>query len=59
MKEYAIWGVPPNEENETLLLSRIFSERIPQAKIAFCKKQGCTKIRVQTIDLSQPYEGFK
>lgn len=57
--EYAIWGVPPGEREEDLLIampggkpitSKSQAEKYKQAAIA----KGATKVRIQTVDLSTP-----
>ena len=54
MKEYAVWGIPPGEKEETLLLTRILrgSDAIAKAN-ELMKTHGVTKARVQTIDMNE------
>ena len=57
-KEYVIWGIPPNEKFEQLLLTKHKGKNITDKKIAdklvdFVNNKGATKVRIQTIDLSK------
>ena len=54
MKEYAVWGIPTGEKEETLLLTRIEkgSKAIALAN-ELMKTHGVTKARVQTIDMNE------
>lgn len=58
-KEYIIWGVPPQQTDETILISGAFKLPSLQAAEAACKDleniHGCTDVRIQVIDLSKPY----
>lgn len=56
MKEFAVWGVPPGQKEETLLVSRLESEERLQAALKVVKEAGCKKLRVQTIDLEKPFD---
>lgn len=61
MKEFAVWGIPPGEKEEALLLTRINrgSDAIAMAN-ELMTNHGVTKARVQTIDLSEcPSKLFK
>lgn len=56
MKEYALWGVPPGETEETLLKTEIKSTEALEYWQEFVQEKGCSKVRVQTIDLSENYD---
>jgi hypothetical protein len=60
MKEYVLWGFPPNSNDETLLLSGIetHSQAIYYARYLESEK-GCTNVRIQTIDFSKPIDFAK
>jgi hypothetical protein len=53
-KEYIIWGIPPGERDEAILFTN--AENMPEAKRVMDilkDKHGCTKLRVQVLDLSK------
>jgi len=58
-KEYVIWGVPAGQTEETLLLEKVEGELITSRadaekyKKVLETKHGCTKTRIQELDLSQ------
>ena len=54
MKEYAIWGIPEGQTEETLLCSQITTREHLQKALDYCNAHA-TKVRVQTLDLSQPF----
>ena len=60
--EYVIWGCPPGQTEETLLLARVEGETITdrQAAQRYVKtleqKHGCTKTRIQEINLDEPLD---
>jgi len=64
--EYVIWGVPPNEEEEKLLLTNLEGKPVTDIEVAknlksvLEKKHGCTNVRIQTVDLSDnDFSAFK
>lgn len=64
-KEYVLWGIRPNEESESLLITEIEGgEKITnlqtakKIKIFLEKKKGCKDVRIQTIDFSKKYSMF-
>lgn len=56
-KEYVIWGTPPGGE-DTILSTRATSMEEAQKLIGIFSKPpyGATKMRVQVIDLSEPFD---
>lgn len=51
--EYVIWGVPPNEEHENVLHTKSASmEEAKKIAKILEKEYGCTKTRIQVLDLS-------
>ena len=60
--EYVIWGRPPGATEETLLLARVEGEPITDKAAAqryvkvLEQKHGCTKTRIQEIDLGKPLD---
>jgi hypothetical protein len=61
--EYIIWGLPPNSEFEDILHTTCDSlgdaERV---RLRLETEFGCTKTRIQVLDLRNPQsviEGFK
>ncbi len=65
-KEYAIWGKPPNQTEETLLLAQPQGRPITDPEEAkmfmdvLVQKHGCTDCRIQTIDMENPdMSGFE
>jgi len=56
MKEYVIWGVAPDQIEESLLVSeKAKLQNRESAKIAISKLKelGCSKMRIQEIDFSE------
>jgi len=53
-KEFPIWGIPPGKKDEELLYTKAKShgEAKKIAKV-LTDKHGCTKVRVQVLDLAQ------
>lgn len=60
MKEYIIWGIPPNHESETILVSEKANIKTMQhaneTVELLTSKHGCKACRVQVIDFSEPLE---
>jgi len=53
-KEYIIWGVPPGQRNEDVLYTKADSPAEAKRVMDILKtKHGCTKLRVQVLDLSK------
>jgi hypothetical protein len=56
--EYILWGVPPGEKDEVVVLDQPGGKPITDLKSAkkykdiLEKKHGVTKVRIQTIDFS-------
>lgn len=65
MKEYVIWGIPPKQTEETLLLTSVQGNKITtrtkaeQYQLVLEKKMGATKTRIQELDLSEPLDWKK
>lgn len=64
--EYVIWGVPPDEEEEELLLANLEGEPVTDIEVAknfksvLEKKHGCTNVRIQKVNLSDnDFSAFK
>ena len=64
--EYVIWGVPPNEEEEKLLLANLEGKPVTDIEVAknfksvLEKKHGCTNVRIQKVNLSDnDFSAFK
>lgn len=55
MKEYAIWGIPQNKTEDTLLKTMLTSWKDVENWLALLESFGCTALRVQTIDFAAPY----
>jgi len=58
MIEYVIWGIPPNEKEEILLLEKPQGETIKSIEHAqkfklWCENKGATNVRIQKIDLTE------
>ena len=52
-KEYPIWGVPPNQTDETLLYTKATSmNEALRVKRILEQKHNCTNVRIQILDLS-------
>ncbi len=65
-KEYAIWGKPPNQTEETLLLAQPQGRPITDPEEAqklmavLVNQHGCTDCRIQTIDMeNSDMSGFE
>jgi hypothetical protein len=58
--EYVIWGIPPGQADETILLAEPNGKPITSIEAAqrFLErletKHGCTRCRIQTLDGSLP-----
>lgn len=58
MKEYVIWGVPPNCKDEELLVAKIRGKNITEKEDALffldvmVATHNCTNCRIQEIDLT-------
>ena len=53
--EWVIWGIPKNNNDETILISRIQDESLLTRYLHILnEKYGCTKMRVQKIDGTYP-----
>lgn len=53
-KEYIIWGVPPGQRNEDVLYTKADSPAEAKRVMDILKNEhGCTKLRVQVLDLSK------
>ena len=57
-KEFIIWGIPPNHQSETILVSEKANiKTMQQAKKTvklLTSKHGCKACRVQVIDFNEP-----
>jgi hypothetical protein len=56
LKEYVVWGIPPNEKHEIPLFAK--AENMQEAKNAMHSlehKYKCSKLRIQVIDFAKPY----
>jgi hypothetical protein len=59
-KEYALWGIPANAQEETLLLAKVDGEFITthsdaeKYKAVLENKYGCKSVRIQMLDGSLP-----
>ncbi len=52
--EYIIWGIPPGERDEEILYTKAKSGgEAKKVCDILTQKHGCTKCRVQTLNLSQ------
>jgi hypothetical protein len=64
-KEYVIWGIPKDGHEDTLLLGTIQGKPINDKEEAkrymkvLAEKHGCTKMRIQEIDLSGEFDWLK
>jgi hypothetical protein len=51
--EYVIWGVPPGEDHETLLVSEAAGIRdaahAERIKAALAADHGCSRVRIQAL----------
>ena len=53
-KEYIIWGIPPGERDEDVLYTKADSPAEAKRVMDILKNEhGCTKLRVQVLDLSK------
>ncbi len=60
MIEYAIWGNPPGKTKQDLLVTRITDKnQLKKIKKELMEDHGCAELRVQTIDLSRPFDFMK
>lgn len=51
INEWAIWGIPQGDKDETILVSSIKDESLITGYLnVLHEKHGCTKMRVQKID---------
>lgn len=63
--EYVIWGIKPNEKEETLLLTTACGCKITKRENAVLlgnfleKEKGCTKVRIQEINFNEPLDFTK
>jgi hypothetical protein len=59
MREYVVWGVPPGGDAETVLYTRAATladaRRVADALEA---RHGCTRTRIQTLDMSATGESI-
>ena len=54
MKEFAIWGIPPNKTEEDLLFTRATSMKYAEDYVKILTEQyGVTKARIQVLDMSE------
>jgi hypothetical protein len=52
--EYIVWGVPPGKRDEEILYTKAKSSgEAKKVCDILTQKHGCTKCRVQTLNLSQ------
>ena len=64
-KEYVIWGIPKNENYETLLMEKFEGKHITDLNMAKRLKEiletkyECKKVRIQTIDLTGEFDWMK
>tara|TARA_R100001129_G_scaffold184523_1_gene169636 strand:- start:330 stop:536 length:207 start_codon:yes stop_codon:yes gene_type:complete len=61
MKEFAIWGIPPNKTEEDLLFTKATSMKDAEEYVKILTEQyGVTKARIQVLDMSEcPSKLFK
>ena len=61
MKEFAIWGIPPNKTEEDLLFTKATSMKDAEEYVKiFTEQFGATKVRIQVLDMSEcPSKLFK
>jgi hypothetical protein len=61
MKEFAIWGIPPNKTEEDLLFTKATSMEDAEEYVKiFTEQFGATKVRIQVLDMSEcPSKLFK
>ena len=54
MKEFVIWGIPPNKIEEDLLFTRATSMKDAEDYVKiFTEQYGVTKARIQVLDLNE------
>ena len=54
MKEFAIWGIPPNKTEEDLLFTKATSMKDAEEYVKILTEQyGVTKARIQVLDMSK------
>ena len=54
MKEFAIWGVPPNKTEEDLIYTKATSmEEAEEYVKIFTEQYGLTKARIQVLDMTE------
>ena len=54
MKEFVIWGVPPNKTDEELIYTKATSMKDAEDYIKiFTEQYGVTKARIQVLDLNE------
>jgi hypothetical protein len=59
MTEYPIWGIPPNQTEETLLyVSTSKDDAVKVVKYLETVK-NCRNCRIQTLTLNNPYDVVK
>lgn len=56
-KEYVIWGIPPNGNEEVLLLTKTNNGNITKRSdaefyVGILESSNCTDVRIQEIDFS-------
>ena len=63
--EYVIWGVPKNENSETLLMEKFEGKYITDLNMAKKLKETletkyeCKRVRIQTVNLTGEYDWMK
>lgn len=57
MREYVVWGVPPGGDAETVLYTRAATLADARRVAAVLEAEhGCTRTRIQTLDMGAPAE---
>lgn len=60
MKEYVIWGKPEGETEEQVLYSLARSQgQADKVMTVLAEKYNCRDMRVQILDLSEPFHFVK
>ncbi len=61
MKEFAIWGIPPNKTEEDLLFTKATSMKDAEQYVEILTSNfGVTKARIQVLDMTEcPSKLFK
>ena len=61
MKEFAIWGIPPNKTEEDLLFTKATSMKDAEQYVKILTLNfGVTKARIQVLDMTEcPSKLFK